>query len=57
VAVASLSGIGVRGGTAKISLISIPEDGGTVVEDDMLPTLPALGDFVRARTGEASLSM
>ena len=46
VAVASLSGVGVRGGAAKISLVSIPEDGGTVFEDDMLSTLLALGDFV-----------
>ena len=46
VAVASRSGVGFRTGAAKVSSVGIPEDGGTVVEDDMLSTLLALGDFV-----------
>jgi hypothetical protein len=46
VAVASRSGVGFRVGAAKVSSVSIPEDGGTGVEDDMLSTLLAVGDFV-----------
>ena len=46
VAGASLSGVGFRAGAPKISSVGIPEDGGTGVEDDMLSTLLAFGDFV-----------
>ena len=45
VAVASLSGVGFRAGAAKVSSVSIPEDRGTGVEDDMLSTLLAVGNF------------
>jgi len=57
VAIASLSGVGFRAGAAKVFSVSIPEDGRIGVEDDMLSALLALGDFVWAGTGEASLSM
>jgi hypothetical protein len=46
VVLASLSGVGFRAGGAKVFSVSIPEDGRTGVEGDMLSALLALGDFV-----------
>jgi hypothetical protein len=46
VALASLLGVGFRDGAAKVSSVSVPEYGGTDVEDDMLSALPALEDFI-----------
>jgi hypothetical protein len=46
VALAFLSGVGFRAAAAKVSSVSIPVNGGTGLEDDMMSALPALGDFV-----------
>jgi hypothetical protein len=46
VVLASLSVVGSRAGAAKVFSVSIPEDGRTGVEDDVLFALLTLGDFV-----------
>ena len=46
VVLASLSVVGFRAGAAKVFSVSIPEDGRTGVEEDMLSAVLALGDFV-----------
>jgi hypothetical protein len=45
-ALASLLRVGFGADTGEVSSVSIPEYGGTDVEDDMLSTLTALEDFV-----------